>query len=117
MRVKIFLEVVALDILTPLTLALNGDVVVFPTMTAVDFSPEADRRVAHHWCMMLCLQAGIWLHWRSAHNGWCMSHRWHARRRGGARILRRWLMPPLLGRRVDGGNNELVDIVTPLLHH
>jgi hypothetical protein len=62
MRVKIFLEVVALDISTPLTLTLDGDATVFPTMTAIDFSPEVSRHVAHNWCTMLRRWASIWLH-------------------------------------------------------
>jgi hypothetical protein len=39
-RVKIFLEVAALNILMPLTLALDGDATVFPTVTMVNFCPE-----------------------------------------------------------------------------
>jgi uncharacterized membrane protein YqaE (UPF0057 family) len=31
------------------------------------------------------------------------------------RLLRRWLAPPLTVWRVDGGDDELVDIMTPLL--
>jgi hypothetical protein len=115
-RVEIFLEVAALDILTPLTLVLDGDAAVFPTMMAVDFSPEADRCVALHWCTMLRRWVGIWLKWRSTRNGWCTSHRWHACHRHGARILHGWPMSPLLGWRVHGSDNELVDVVTPLLH-
>jgi hypothetical protein len=55
-------QVCALDILTPLTLTLNGDAVVFATTTAVDFSPEVGHRVACHWCAMLHRRVVIWLH-------------------------------------------------------
>jgi hypothetical protein len=117
MRVKIFLEVVALDILMPLALALDGDAAVFRTVMVVDFSPDVSHRIDRNWCAMPRRRAGIWLHWRSAHNGRCTSHRWCMHRRGGAGILCGWLMPPLLRRHVDGSDNELVDVMTSLLCH
>jgi hypothetical protein len=64
MRVEVFLEVAALDILTPLTLALNGDAAVLPTVMAIAFSPEICRHVARHRRTMLHWQACVWLHWR-----------------------------------------------------
>jgi uncharacterized membrane protein YqaE (UPF0057 family) len=38
-------------------------------------------------------------------------HRWSVQ------LLRRWLVPPLMVWRVVGSDNELVNIVTPLLGH
>jgi hypothetical protein len=52
MGVKIFLEVVALDILMPLALALDGDAVVFRTVMVVDFSPDVSHRIDRNWCAM-----------------------------------------------------------------
>jgi hypothetical protein len=83
---------VILDILPPLAVALDGDAAIFPTTMAIDFFPEVYRCVAHHWCAALC--------WRCTRNGW-----------RGARPLRRWLALSLMVRRVDGSNNELVDVV------
>jgi hypothetical protein len=74
MCVKVFLEVVTLDISTPLAVALDGGVTVFPTTTVVHFFPEVCHRVAHHRCATLRRRARIRQHWR------CMHHRWHARR-------------------------------------
>jgi hypothetical protein len=64
MRVEVFHEVAALDISSPLALALDGGVVVLPTMIAIDFSPRVCRRVAHHRRATLHWQACIWLHLR-----------------------------------------------------
>jgi hypothetical protein len=84
-------------------------------MMVVDFSPEVDRRVAHHWCVMLH-RAGGHLAPLEERVQWtvCKPQMAHASRQG-ARILCGWLTPPLLGPRIDGSNNELVDIMTPLL--
>ena len=43
----------------------------------------------------------------------CGRHMCHC----GVRMLRRWLAPPLMERRVDGSNDELIDVATPLLYH
>jgi hypothetical protein len=40
MQVEISLEVATLDVLTPLTVALDGGATVLPTATVVDFLPE-----------------------------------------------------------------------------
>jgi hypothetical protein len=48
MQVEVFLEIVTLDILTPLVGALNGGATVFPTSTVVDFLPEVRGLVAGH---------------------------------------------------------------------
>jgi hypothetical protein len=40
MQVEISLEVATLDVLTPLTVALDGGATVLPTSTVVDFLPE-----------------------------------------------------------------------------
>jgi hypothetical protein len=68
-NVEVFLEA-TLDILTPLTVALDGGAAVFPTTTAVDFLPKVRRRVACHRCMMLRRWACIWQHWGCLHHGW-----------------------------------------------
>jgi hypothetical protein len=62
MRVEIFVEVAALNILMPLALALDGDTTVFPTVTVVDFNPKVGRLIARHWCAMLRRWVDIWLH-------------------------------------------------------
>jgi hypothetical protein len=109
MCVKVFLEVATLDISLPLTVAPDGGVAVFPTTTVVDFFPKVRHRVAHHWCAMLCRRAHIRQRWR------CMHNRWRAHHRRGAGLLRIWLTSPLVVQRVDDSDNELVDIVAPLL--
>jgi hypothetical protein len=86
MQVEVFLEVATLDISTPL---------------AVDFLPEVRRRVAGHR--------------RTVLRRWCLRHGWRTRRCRKARLLRSWLAQPLTVWRVDCGDDELVDIVTPLL--
>jgi hypothetical protein len=48
MQVKVSLEVVTLDVLTPLTVALDGGATVLPASTVVDFLPEVHRLVAVH---------------------------------------------------------------------
>jgi hypothetical protein len=72
MQVEVFLEVVTLDISTPLTVALDGDAAVFPTTSAVDFLPEVHHCVACHRCVMLRRRACIWQHWG------CLCHGWRA---------------------------------------
>jgi hypothetical protein len=60
MQVKVSLEVATLDILTPLTVVLDGGAIVFPTSTAVDFLPEVRRLIAGHWRAVLCRRACTW---------------------------------------------------------
>jgi hypothetical protein len=48
MQVEVILEVVTLDILTPLIMALDGGATVFPTLTVVVLLPEIRHRVAGH---------------------------------------------------------------------
>jgi hypothetical protein len=62
MQVEVFLEVATLDILTPLVVALDGGVTVFPTSTAVDFLPEVHHLVAGHRHAVLRKWALIWQH-------------------------------------------------------
>jgi hypothetical protein len=62
MRVEIFVEVAALNILMPLALALDGDTTVFPTVTVVGFNPKVGRLIDRHWCAMLRRWVDIWLH-------------------------------------------------------
>jgi hypothetical protein len=114
-RVKIFFKIAALDISTPLTLALDGDSAIFCTAATVDFSPEVDRRVTRHRCTMPHRLAGIWPDGRSVidrRRTGCGRRmcRWR-----GVRILRRWLALPLMERCVDGSDDELIDVATLLL--
>jgi hypothetical protein len=114
-RVEIFYKIAALDISTPLALALDGDSAIFSTTATVDFSPEVGRRVTRHRCVMPHRLAGIWPDGRSVldrRRTGCRRRMCHWR---GVRILRRWLAPPLMERRVDGSDDELIDVVTPLL--
>jgi hypothetical protein len=48
MQVEVSLEVVTLNVSTPLAVALDGGAIVLPTSTAVDFLPEVRRLVAGH---------------------------------------------------------------------
>jgi hypothetical protein len=61
-RVEIPFEVTAIHVAAPLTLALDGNAVVFPIMTMVKFSPEVSYCDAHYWNT-----------WSSL----CASSRWH----------------------------------------
>jgi hypothetical protein len=47
--VKISFEVTTLDIVAPLTLALDGDAAVFLTTMAVKLGTEVSRGDTHHW--------------------------------------------------------------------
>jgi hypothetical protein len=53
MQVEVSLEVVTLNVSTPLTVALDGGASVLPTSTVVDFLPEVRRLVAGHRCVVL----------------------------------------------------------------
>jgi hypothetical protein len=57
MQVEVSLEVVTLDVLTPLAVALHGGATVLPTSTAVDFLPEVQRLVVVHRRAVLRRQA------------------------------------------------------------
>jgi hypothetical protein len=108
LRVEIFFKIAALNIPTPLASALDGDSAIFSTTATVDFVPEVDRRVTCHRRGVPCRLAGIWP------KGWSVLDR---RRMGYGRSMRRcgvgmphwWLAPPLMERRVDGSNDELID--------
>jgi hypothetical protein len=114
-RVKIFFKIAALDISTPLALGLDGDSTIFSITAIVDFSPEVDRRVTRHQCAMPHRLAGIWPDGRSVLDRWRMGCGRRMCRWRGVRILRRWLAPPLMERRVDGSDDELIDVAMPLL--
>jgi hypothetical protein len=114
-RVEIFFKIAALDISMPLALALDGDSAIFSTAATVDFSPEVGRCVTHHRCTMPHRLVGIWPDGRSVldrRRTGCGRRmcRWR-----GVRILCRWLAPPLMERHVDGSDDELIDVATPLL--
>jgi hypothetical protein len=57
MQVELFLEVATLDILTPLTVALDAGATVFSTSMVVDFLPEVRRRVAGHRRTVLLMES------------------------------------------------------------
>jgi hypothetical protein len=104
MQVKVFLEIVTLNISMPLTVALNGGATIFPTSTVVDFLPEVRHLVAGHRHAVLHRWACTWQHRGRLRHGWQKK-----------RLLHRWLAPPLMAWHVDSGDDKLVDIVTPLL--
>jgi hypothetical protein len=56
-RAKDLLEVTALKVTTPLTPALDGDVIVFTFATAVELGPEIGRSDAGHWHTWCCWHA------------------------------------------------------------
>jgi hypothetical protein len=64
-RVKLPLKVATLDVVEPLTLALDGDAAVLTIVTAVEFGLEVGCSdtccwyTQHHWYM--------WLHWYTRH--------------------------------------------------
>jgi hypothetical protein len=60
MQVEVSLEVVTLDVSTPLTVALDGGMIVLPTSTAVDFLPKVRRLVPSHWRAVLRWWACTW---------------------------------------------------------
>jgi hypothetical protein len=95
MQVEVFLEIATLDISMPIAVVLDGGATVFPTSMTVDFLPEVRRLVAGHRRTVLCQRERTWQHQ--------------------GRLLRTGLAPPLLVWRVDSGDDELVNIVTPLL--
>jgi hypothetical protein len=113
-RVEIFFKIVVLDILTPLTPALDGDTAIFSTAATVDFGHEVSRHVTCNRRAVPHRLASIWpdgwsaLDRRRTGCGRCMCH-W------GVRILRRRLASPLMKRRIDGNNDELIDVATSLL--
>jgi hypothetical protein len=70
MQVEDFLEVVTLDISTPLTDALNDGAAVFPTSMTVDFLLEVRRLVAGHRRAVLRRRAHTWQHRGRLCHGW-----------------------------------------------
>jgi hypothetical protein len=48
MQVEVSLEVVTLNVSTPLMAALDGGVTILPTLMAVDLLPGVHRQVAGH---------------------------------------------------------------------
>jgi hypothetical protein len=100
-RFKISLEVATLDVAAPFTMALDGDATILPSATTDELITEVGHCDARWYARL----------GRHARSGWC------TRSRGGALLRCRQLMPPsLMMRGVDGGDDELVDVVTPLLH-
>jgi hypothetical protein len=99
-RFKISLEVAALDVATPFKVALNGDATILAPAAADELVAEACRRNARQYERLM----------RHASRWWC------TRSRGGARMRCHRLLPPsLMMRGVDGRDDELIDIVAPLL--
>jgi hypothetical protein len=74
MQVEVSLEVVTLNISTPLTVVLDGGATIFPTSMAVYFLPEVRRLVAGHRCVVLHRLARTWQHGGRLHHGWHMRH-------------------------------------------
>jgi hypothetical protein len=74
MQVKVSLEVVTLNISTPLAVALDGGATAFCTSTAVDFLSKVCRLVAGHQRVVLRRRACTWQH--RGH----LRHRWRTRR-------------------------------------
>jgi hypothetical protein len=62
MQVKVSLEVVTLDVSTPLAVALDSGATVLPTLTMVDFLPDVRCLVAVHRCAVLHRWARTWQH-------------------------------------------------------
>jgi hypothetical protein len=60
MQVEVFLEVVTLDVSTPLTVALDGGATVLPTSMTVDLLPEVRHLVASHRRVVLRWWAHTW---------------------------------------------------------
>jgi hypothetical protein len=50
-RVKLFIEVMTLDVVTPLMLVLDGDAAIFTIATVVQLSPEVGGSDARCWYM------------------------------------------------------------------
>jgi hypothetical protein len=111
MQVEVFLEVATLDISMPLAVALDGGAAVFPTSTVVDLLPEVHRLVGSHRRAVPHRRARTWQH-RGR-----LRHEWRTRRCRKVRLLHRGLAPPLMVWCVDSGNDELVNVVMPLLGH
>jgi hypothetical protein len=71
MQVEVSLEVVTLNVSTPLTVALDGGATVLPSSMMVDFLPEVQHLVAGHQRTMLRRPARTWQHWGRLHHEWC----------------------------------------------
>jgi hypothetical protein len=92
---------VALDVAAPFTVALNGDVTILaPTMADELIVEVGCRNAQQYMCLMSHTSS-----WRCAGS------------RGGVRLRCHRLLPPsLMMRGVDGRDDELIDIVAPLLY-
>jgi hypothetical protein len=98
---KISLKVVVLDVATPFMVALNGDATILPPAMADELIMEVGRRNAWQYACLM----------RRASRWWC------ARSRGGARMCcHRLLSSSLMVLGIDGHDDELIDIVAPLLY-
>jgi hypothetical protein len=94
-EVQISLEVAALDVAAPLTVAFDGDATILSPAMVDELITEVGRRDA-------------WQHARLMR---------HARGRGGVRMCYHRLLPPsLMVWSVDGRDDELIDVMAPLLH-
>jgi hypothetical protein len=60
MQVEVSLEVVTLDVSTPLAVALDGGATALPTSTAVDLLPEVRCPIAGHRRVVLRRWARTW---------------------------------------------------------
>jgi hypothetical protein len=49
MRVELPLEVITLDVVSPLVLTLDGDMAIFAIATVVEYGPEVSRSDACRW--------------------------------------------------------------------
>jgi hypothetical protein len=97
-RVKISLEIAALDLAVPFTVALNGDATILTPASTNELITEVGHHNAQQYA---CLMRHV-IRWRCA------------RSQGGAQMHCHWLQPPLMIRGVDGRDDELIDIVAPL---
>jgi hypothetical protein len=100
MRFKISLEVAALDVVAPFMVALNGDATILTPTATDELIAEVGHRNARQYARLM------------RHTS-----RWQcARSRGGARMRCRRLLPPyLMMWGVDGRDDEMIDIMGPLL--
>jgi hypothetical protein len=103
--VKLPLEVTTLDVVTPLTLSVDDNVDILTTVTAVKLGLEVGYHDAHRWHTRLGRHVG---------SRWLVSNRRHVGHDRGARVCSRRLLPSM-EQRVGGSDDELVDVVAPLL--
>jgi hypothetical protein len=84
----------------PFTVALNGDATILAPAAVDELIVEVDRRNARQYARLMRHVS----RWR------CVCSRWGVRMH-----CRRLLLPSLMMRGVDGRDDELIDIVAPLL--